>query len=158
MAKNTEHIQVSILDRLIDLEPHISREPAGGRHFTFDRLKAAVTRDLENLLNARRQILPIPADFAEVDKSVFSYGLPDFINQNPKSPSTRKDLEDSVSRIIVLFEPRLQKTSVKTDPFAKGERNIKLRITATLIIEPIREPVMFDALFDISKGEYKIPG
>jgi len=43
----------SVLDRLLDDDPGVSREPARNRHQVLRELKQAVRRDLENLLNTR---------------------------------------------------------------------------------------------------------
>ena len=73
-----QDIHASILDRLIDDQPGISREPVRHRVLSINQIKASVIRDLENLLNTRRQITPIPAEYREVSNSLFVYGLRDF--------------------------------------------------------------------------------
>ena len=75
MKEKQESIQASILDRLIDREPQLSRESVQYRLLNFGQVKAGVIRDLENLLNTKSQILPVPAAYKEVNDSVFVYGL-----------------------------------------------------------------------------------
>jgi type VI secretion system protein ImpF len=157
MAKNGQNIQASILDRLIDYEPQASREPVRRSLIGFDQMKAAVVRDLENLLNTKSQILPIPDAYDEVRNSVFVYGMPDYTTLNPKSTSTRQQLRHDIERAVAMFEPRLQNIAVRVEPPTQEERNIKLKITAMLVVDPVAEPVVFDTLFDVNKGEYKIP-
>ena len=41
-------------------------------------MKAALRRDLEWLLNTRRNPEPAPESMAELSQSLFNYGLPDF--------------------------------------------------------------------------------
>jgi type VI secretion system protein ImpF len=83
MNENRQNIQASILDRLIDLEPGVSREPVQYRLLTVGRAKASVARDLENLLNTKRSVLAPPAAYREVNNSVFVYGLQEFPGSNP---------------------------------------------------------------------------
>jgi type VI secretion system protein ImpF len=151
-----ESTQASILDRLIDREPQLSRESVQYRLLNFGQVKAGVIRDLENLLNTKSQILPVPAAYKEVNDSVFVYGLSDFTSQNPKSPSIRQQLRQDIERTISKFEPRLKNVTVHIEVPTEEERNIRLRITALLVLDPVAEPVTFDTYFDINKGEYTI--
>ena len=156
MNENRQNIQASILDRLIDLEPGVSREPVQYRLLTIGRAKASVVRDLENLLNTKRSILAPPAAYREVNNSVFVYGLQDFTSQNPRSPMVRQQLRQQIERIISRFEPRLKNVKVNLEMAAQNERNLRFRITALLVADPVTEPVTFDTYFDVSRGEYVI--
>ena len=157
MAGIQHNIQASVLDRLIDREPQISREPARDRLISFDEVKAAIVRDLESLLNTKALILQVPAALNHLNGSVFVYGLPDFTSHNPKSPSTRQQLRQDVQRAISKFEPRLQNVTVRIEQADREERNIRLKITGLLVVDPVAEPVTFDTYFDLNKGEYRIP-
>jgi type VI secretion system protein ImpF len=156
MNENRQNIQASILDRLIDLEPGVSREPVQYRLLTVGRAKASVARDLENLLNTKRSVLAPPAAYREVNNSVFVYGLQDFTSQNPRSPMVRQQLRQQIEKIISRFEPRLKNVKVNLEMAAQNERNLRFRITALLVIDPVTEPVTFDTFFDVSRGEYVI--
>jgi type VI secretion system protein ImpF len=157
MAKDPQNIQASILDRLIDNEPQSPREPVQRRLLTFNQVKAAVIRDLESLLNTKSQILPVPPALRQVNDSVFVYGLPDYTAHNPKSPSTRSILRQDIEMAIAKFEPRLQNVTVRIENPTQEERNIRLKINALLVVDPLTEPVTFDTYFDLNKGEYRIP-
>ena len=87
MKENGQNLHASVLDRLIDNEPGVSHEPVQYRLLNIGQIKASVIRDLENLLNTRRQILAPPAECKEINKSLFVYGLGDFTSQNPRSPA-----------------------------------------------------------------------
>jgi type VI secretion system protein ImpF len=156
MNENRQNIQASILDRLIDLEPGVSREPVQYRLLTVGRAKASVARDLENLLNTKRSVLAPPAAYREVNNSVFVYGLQDFTSQNPRSPMVRQQLRQQIEKIISRFEPRLKNVKVNLEMAAQNERNLRFRITALLVVDPVTEPVTFDTFFDVSRGEYVI--
>ena len=49
---------------------------------SVDRLKAALQRDLEWLLNTRRIALELPESAEELRRSLFYYGLPEFAGRN----------------------------------------------------------------------------
>jgi len=90
MDRDHQTLQISLLDRLIDEEPGLSRESAPYRVFTIGQVKAAVTRDLENLLNTRRNIQVPPVAFEELNNSLFVYGVRDYTAQNPRSPAAKQ--------------------------------------------------------------------
>jgi type VI secretion system protein ImpF len=70
-------ITVSVLDRLIDLEPDNRMENPLSRSQSVRLLKSAVRRDLEWLLNSRRICDPPDEGLKEVNRSTYTYGLPD---------------------------------------------------------------------------------
>ena len=156
MKEKQESIQASILDRLIDREPQLSRESTQYRLLNFTQVKAGVIRDLENLLNTKSQILPVPPAYKEVNSSLFVYGLSDFTSLNPRSTSTRQQLRQDIERTIARFEPRLKNVTVQIEVPTEEERNIRLRISALMVLDPVAEPVTFDTYFDINRGEYTI--
>ena len=156
MKEKQESIQASILDRLIDREPQLTRESVQYRLLNFAQVKAGVIRDLENLLNTKSQILPVPPAYKEVNSSLFVYGLSDFTSLNPRSTSTRQQLRQDIERTIARFEPRLKNVTVQIEVPTEEERNIRLRISALMVLDPVAEPVTFDTYFDINRGEYTI--
>ena len=158
MRELGQNIQASILDRLIDLEPEISQEPVQRRVINFEQGKAAVIRDLENLLNTKRYILTIPPAYKEVINSFLVYGVKDFTSQSPKSITVKKQLRQDLESIIAQFEPRLQQVRVQVEGGAKNERSLKFRITGLLALDPLIEPISFDTLFDVNRSEYTIQG
>jgi type VI secretion system protein ImpF len=138
------------------MEPGVSREPVQHRLFDITRIKAMVVRDLENLLNTRRQILPVPASYKEVNNSVFMYGVGDFTSENPRSPSVRRRLRQDIEKTISRFEPRLKNVTVRLEEDVEAGRNLRFRISGLLVVEPETEPVTFDTYFDTNRGEYVI--
>lgn len=156
MAQNDRNIQASLLDRLVDVEPGLSREPVQYRLLTEAQIRVLVIRDLERLLNTRREVSPVPDGFKNLQESVFTYGLKDFTSLNPQSISVRRrmcrDIEDAIAR----FEPRLRQVSVQLDKPGSGKRDLHFRISGLLVVEPMQEPVTFDTYFDVNRGEYVI--
>lgn len=154
--ESEQQIQTSILDRLVDEEPQARREPVRQRMIGVNQVRNAVIRDVEELLNTRRQILVPPAACKNLNSSLFTYGLRDFTSQNPRSPSVKQQLRYELERTIARFEPRLKNVVVHLDNLPENERNLRFRITGLLVVDPISEPVTFDTYFDINRGEYLI--
>lgn len=144
------------MDRLIDYNPEVSSEPVQRRLFNLSQIKASVVRDLENLLNTKRSILPVPPEYRELNNSVLVYGLRDFTSQDPRSPSIKQQLRSDVEKTISRFDNRLRNVTVRLETSSQNERNIRFRISGLLVIDPVSEPVTFDTYFDISRGEYVI--
>lgn len=156
MNEIDEYLQSSVLDRLVDHEPHVKRETDAGRRFSRMDIRQALIRDLENLFNTR-QTFEVPEEgFPEVISSVYGYGLRDFSSENPKSPFVRRRLRQEIEETIARFEPRLKNVTVRLDDPDEAYRTFSFRITGILEVEPISEPVVFDTYFDVNRGEYVI--
>ena len=156
MKKNDSNLQASLLDRLLDYEPRVPNEPVQFRLLTMRQIKTSVIRDLENLLNSRRNIYPLPTVFKETSNSIFSYGLQDFTAKNPKSPAVRQQLRHEIEKTISRFEPRLKNVTVDIEESDQKGHGLNFRIYGLLVIEPEREPVTFDTYFDANRCEYVI--
>lgn len=156
MQQKEQNIQASVLDRLVDLEPRVSREPVQYRLINIGQIKASVVRDLENLLNTKRHIVPVPLVYREVNKSLFVYGLGDYTAQDPRSLSVKQQLRQDIEKTLSRFEPRLRNVTVHLEALTQNERNLRFRITGLLVVEPVSEPVSFDTYFDVARGQYTI--
>ncbi len=71
MKKLHQNIRPSLLDRLMDDEPAVSREPVRHQAASVRQVKAAVARDLENLLNAKNFFPALPTVYKELNGSLF---------------------------------------------------------------------------------------
>ncbi len=151
-----QHINAPLLWRLIDREPANTKDATRHLGISPEQYKRMVSSDLENLLNTKCNIQPVPEALKEVNNSLFAYGLKDFTSKSPKSPSVKSELRNDISRAINLFEPRLRNITIYVDNDPQDSRTIKIRITGILILEDISEPVTFDTYFDINRGEYRI--
>jgi type VI secretion system protein ImpF len=150
-----EYVQASLLDRLLDDEPGNTEESAQNRRVEYRQILASVRRDLENLLNTRRYILTPPASFVEVINSLFVYGLPDFSSRNPTQGSVVDQLRLEITKTISRFEPRLKNVNVMVDS-SGSNRDLRFRISAVLVVDPISEHVVFDTSFDLNRSSYSI--
>jgi type VI secretion system protein ImpF len=76
--------------------------------------------------------------------------------KNPGSPMVKQKLRQVIERTISRFEPRLKNVNVQIEASGQNARDLRFRITAMLVMDPIAEPVIFDTFFDVSRGEYRI--
>lgn len=149
-------ITASVLDRLIDLEPNLSEEPAKSRSQNLRELKTSVRRDLEWLLNTRCHTIDTTAKDQEINESLFTYGLPDFTNLSDKSSTDQKVLRTALETAIRTFEPRLQNVLVKPEPLDSLQRVMRFRIDAQLKVDPAPEPITFDTVLQLGNGQYQV--
>src|SRR5208282_6533427 len=87
-------------------------DPYRSRAASVRGLKAALRRDLEWLLNTRRNPLAAPESMVETSQSLFNYGLPDFSALSANAPKDRQKLLAELEHTISLFEPRLRNVRV----------------------------------------------
>src|SRR5712691_7295007 len=117
----------SVLERLIDREPNLASDPSTTRAQSVRQLKASLRRDLEWLLNTRRNADNAADELAEVTRSVHNYGLPDFTRFGTDSVRDRNQLILEVESTVALFEPRLKdiRVTVLDNPAAsRGTRMV----------------------------------
>jgi type VI secretion system protein ImpF len=153
------NVTQSVLDRLIDHEPNSSVEAPVSRAQSVRLLKSAVRRDLDQLLNTRRIPEEPEAARQELTRSVFTYGLPDFSTYSMASPADKSRLLRQLVAAIKLFEPRL--ANVRLVPLESptvGMQRVRLRIEATLLMDPHPEPVSFDTVIELRSGNCQVTG
>lgn len=144
-----KRLRPSILDRLLDDEPHLSTEVAPASHQHLAQLRASVRRDLENLLNTRYRLIAPPEDLREVNVSLMNYGLPDLATVNIINLDKRKDFVRDLESLLKTYEPRFKSVKVRTlDTGESGDRTLRFRIDATLYADPAPETVIFDSVLD----------
>jgi type VI secretion system protein ImpF len=152
-------VTASILDRLVDLNPDVASDPPANRSQSVRQLKASVRRDLEWLLNSRRNPDEAPETYEELFRSLYNYGLPDVASMGLNSPRDRQRLLRMVEQTIEIFETRLVGTRVRAqDNTGSGPRILRFQIEALLKMDPAPEQILFDTLLQINSGEYQIKG
>ena len=161
MAKsipNEIQLLPSLLDRLLDDHPEESREPAWRDVQVIRVLKASLCRDLQNLLNAHRMLATIPEVYSELKTSLLNYGLPDLQSMEVREDHDLGLLCRLIEESIQAFEPRLQGVRVRPVIDAEGkkpiDRRVRFEIEAVLVVEPLREPVLFSSSLDVASGEF----
>jgi type VI secretion system protein ImpF len=160
MAIHADQLLVpSVLDRLLDDDPTVSREAMRSRSQILREMKLSVHRDLENLLNTRRRCLPVPADLKELGKSLVSYGIPDVSGANLGASEARERLVRSLETILRAFEPRFHTVRVQlVDNVDQIDRTLRFRIDALLHADPAPEPIVFDSALEPGTGAFRIKG
>jgi type VI secretion system protein ImpF len=152
-------ITISVLDRLIDLEPENKAENLLSRSQSLRLLRAAVRRDLEWLLNSRRIADTPDEGMKEVNRSAYVYGLPDLSSLTMAAAADRSRLMRQIQATINLFEPRLSNVRimmVETDD--PGKKDVRLRIEAMLRTDPVPEPISFDSVIELKSGNCHLAG
>jgi type VI secretion system protein ImpF len=149
----------SVLDRLLDDDPGVSREPAKNRHQVLRELKHSVRRDLENLLNTRMRCLAWPPHLKELKQSLVQYGLPDFSAAGLGDAQNRDQICQILETVIRQGEPRFQTVAVQIlgnpEPL---DRTLRFRIDALLIADPAPEPIVFDSILKPATGDFEVKG
>lgn len=122
-------------------------------------LRAAVARDIETLLNTRRELLfEVPPEMEEVKKSILFFGLPDFTNYSLLNPQDRKSLRRTVESTLAAFEPRLKSIRVTLETRDQYDMALRFRIDALLRTDPAPEPIMLDASLSVVNSQYTVRG
>jgi type VI secretion system protein ImpF len=152
-------VKQSVLDRLIDNAPLERQDPPLPWADSVRRLRAAVRRDLEWLLNTRRIINTANANQLEVQNSVYHYGLPDVTSLSGDSPDTPILLARQMEECIAMFEPRLAAVRVtSSDTVGDSQHRIRFVIEALLKMDPDPERVMFDTVLEVTSGDFEVAG
>jgi type VI secretion system protein ImpF len=142
-------VQLPLLDRLMQASTSASESLAPSASEALQRLRVAVLRDLEALLNARRRRVPLPAHCTELGNSLLTYGIPDPASGAYMVPDVRAALAAEVEATIRRFEPRLARVSVTLQGDVDAlDGTLKLKVDAVLRAEPVPEAVSFETLLE----------
>lgn len=151
-------VTLSVLDRLLDDEPKTQVEAALTHSKSLAKLKVALRRDLENLLNTRCTPQPLPDSSVEIQRSVYNYGLPDITELSANFLYEKDRLLSAIERAVHAFEPRLDGLKVSIVPAPGAARVLRFVIEGMLRIDPAPEHVVFDAALELTSGEYQVMG
>jgi type VI secretion system protein ImpF len=149
MRNQKKEFRASILDRLLDDEPHIQTDIDKSRHQQLRDLRDSVRRDLQSLLNTRHRMVSPPEESKHLDISLLNYGLPDLAAVNIADIEKRRNFTRLLEKILKDFEPRFKTVKVQhlvnSNP---ADRTLKFRIDATLYADPAPEIIVFDSVLD----------
>ncbi|WP_165390271.1 type VI secretion system baseplate subunit TssE [Thalassococcus sp. S3] len=147
----------SLLDRLIDLEPDLERDPNPASAESFDGIRAALRRDLEILLNTRCTPSSPASAYPELADSLLAYGVEDFFAASLASPIQREDFARRLQERIARFETRLEDVSVTLVADATPhQRKLRLRISAHYHARPGLPPLVFETSLDPVAGRFLV--
>lgn len=142
-------LRPSILDRLLDDEPHNQTELDPGQHQLIKQLRNSVRRDLEALLNTRYYLMQPPDDLKEVEKSLLNYGLPDLATVNISDAKKRDAFTANLQKTLVEYEPRFKSVKVSyIDNKDDTDRTLRFRIDAVIYADPLPQVVVFDSILE----------
>ena len=151
-------VTLSVLDRLMDNDPKSpSVEAPLSRSESVRALRSGVRRDLEWLLNSRRNPNDPGDALPETENSVYNYGLPDFSTYAIASTKDQVKLVRVLQACVKVFEPRL--ANVKVVPIEinpKGLRTLRIRIEGLLLMDPAPEHISFDTMLQLTTGDFSI--
>lgn len=151
-----QSLRLSVLDRLIDLDPgsRAEAEPTGSARLA--QLKRSIRRDLEWLLNSRRLLATAPEGATQAPESFLSFGLPDFSHISLENSDHREALRRSVVQAVTRFEPRLMAVEVTLIEGDALKRGLRFRIDGLLRVDPNPEPVSFDSTLRLPTRDFVI--
>ena len=134
----------SLLDRLLDDAPDVLIDPPRTRQAQVRDALESIRRDLEAVLNTRRCPTSPPAGLQRLRRSLLTYGVGDFIGANMTTREQRQVFAAALEEAIRDCEPRFRNLSVAVlDPRDAGERVLRLRIEAMVVLEDSAMPVLF---------------
>lgn len=142
-------LRSSILDRLMDSEPHLQVETGKDQFQKLTQLRQSVRRDLENLLNTRFRVIGPPEEFEHLEQSLLNYGLPDLATVNITTVENKKAFTKNLEQLLKKFEPRFKSVKVSyRENSDNQDRSLRFRIDAVLYADPSPEVVVFDSMLE----------
>lgn len=159
MRDSGARVKLSVLDRLLDDAPEMERDRPLSATEALTVLRRAVRRDLEALLNGRRRLESIPAQYGELIHSNFGFGLPDFTAGAMQEDDGRELLRREIERSIQQFEPRLIQIAVTLMPATdETSTTLRFRIAALLQADPAPEPITFETFVNAATTDIAVAG
>lgn len=163
MAETTpqEHLQPSLLDRLIDDEPDQRQEGDARRALTRAALREAVLRDLGWLLNTSNHgIANDDPLHPQAARSVINYGLPMLSGQFTSSIQ-RVSMEQALKQAIVQFEPRILSHTLEVElvmegPALESHNCVGLQIRGMLWAQPLPLEFLMRSRIDLEEGRFEV--
>lgn len=151
---------VNTQDIVLETTPvTIERFIPKSQYQTVRELKDAVARDLEAMLNTHREaILKMTDGYDEANRSLVTYGVPDFSTLDVRNPHDRNLVCSILKELINDFEPRLKNVDVILAQPKEHAQNLRFRLDALLEVYPARERVVFDAVLQLTTKTYAIEG
>jgi type VI secretion system protein ImpF len=147
-TRSASRIRLPLLDRLLDADPEAPADPPLTQGMAIEMLRAAVRRDIEALLNARRRRLSPPTGYIELPVSPVGYGVPDPTAGSFTEEQRRLAVAREVEATIRRFEPRLMQVRVQLRNSEREaiDRVLRLRIEAVLRTDPVPEQISFETV------------
>lgn len=155
-----ERLQPCLIDRLSDQDPSKSNESRDARVMSARQYKAAVLRDLSNLLNSKsRPLHDVVYDYSEASRSVLNYGLRDLCGLSLSDLQTQEIVKE-LEKAILAFEPRILKQSLSvrfaSTDLGAGTKSICFEIEGEIWAQPLPDHLYIKTEVDIESGHYDL--
>lgn len=151
-------VTLSVFDRLIDENPKQAGEPPLSRAESLRLLKIALKRDLEWLLNTRRNPDELPPGLKEAERSFYNYGLPDITSIGLSAVQEQNKLKRALEKTVSQFEPRIAASRIVMEVLPTTNRGIRFHIQGLLRVDPSPVPVAFDTVLELPNCNYSVKG
>ncbi len=142
----------SLKDRLLDPDSMGTRQMPG---YALQQIIDSVREDLEELLNTRRSQRIDKDQYAELARSLFTYGLHDLCSFDSSTPGKREGIGRMMEEIITLHEPRLRNVRASMVRSRGIDLNATYHINAELRVDPA-PPVEFETVVELTTGHIAI--
>lgn len=120
-------------------------------------LRAAISRDLEQLLNTRSEgARLISQDHEQCRKSSLTYGIPDFSSFSLLSPHDRDRIRKTLEQAIMQHETRMSRVRVTLEAQRQHNRVLAFKVEGLLNLGDGREKVQFDAVLQLNNQAYQV--
>lgn len=147
----------SVLDRLLDDAPDMEADPLVSLSDQVREMREVIRRDLEALLNTRRNPSGPPGALKELNDALVSYGMDGVLSANLVTDASKDKLAQSIERRISMFETRLSDVRVTIlKNRMEGERALRMRIQATFRLHEGMPPISFESKIDPSTQRFLV--
>ncbi|MBB5320148.1 type VI secretion system baseplate subunit TssE [Marinobacter oulmenensis] len=147
----------TLLDRLLDNSPNQVTEASPGHRCSVSHYKASVVRDLELLVNTRRELIGGELDaWPSLQGTLLDFGLPDFLSRGVRSTEDRQLIQRQLERTIEHGDRRFSSVRVHLLNPDTHDRILQFRIEAMLSLSEARQHVAFDAVLQVNTRQYKV--
>ena len=125
--------------------------------YTVEQLRDAVARDLEALLNSRSIVdFDSPSVTPWVRRSVLCFGVRDFVGRVLSNSEEQRHIGRSLAHAIQTHETRLRDVSIVFHPAGTSTNSLSFTIRATLVVQPAKETVSFDAVLQPALSRFAV--
>jgi type VI secretion system protein ImpF len=142
----------SLKDRLLDPDSMGTRGRPG---YSLAQILESVRADLDELLNTRRSYQVLETQYAEVARSIVTYGLPDVTLLGATTSAKQEAIGHIIEKIIAQHEPRLRNVRATLVRAHALDMRVVFHIDAELRVDPF-PPLDFDAVVELTTGHASI--
>lgn len=123
----------------------------------LSEFKRLVARDLEHLLNTKRHVSQDALEgLRHAERSLIAFGVDDFSAKYFENVLDVAEICRAIAKTLQAFEPRLRQVQVNAEQVTKTVGGLGLTIAGLLVAPGVREPIRFNAVFDIITKKYAI--